>query len=193
MRERVAIVVMALSLLAAMGLGGAVAVQLGKSSPVGTTVQAVGPSTAASGQTGTAATQGVQGTAGRSVTIGGSAGQAGKLSTAGEGVSHGVITVGGIYDETGPVDSTVERDAVRAYFDKVNDGGGVNGYKLRLIDCDSAYDPTQAHECATRLLEQGVLAFVGSNSVSGEEPETKNLTQQGVPSGSRTPPSCSSA
>src|SRR5207237_8180600 len=97
------------------------------------------------------------------------------------GVSRGLITVGGIYDETGPVDSTVERDAVRAYFNKVNDAGGVNGYKLRLIDCDSAYDPTVAHQCAQRLLAQGVLAFVGSNSVSGEEPETKYLTQQGVP------------
>jgi branched-chain amino acid transport system substrate-binding protein len=183
MRERVAVAIMALSLLAALGLGVGVAVQIGHSTPVATSVQAVGPATSGSSatQSGAAATSGTQGTAGRTVTTAGSAGQAGKLSTAGEGVSNGVITVGGIYDETGPVDSTVERDAVRAYFNKVNDAGGVNGYKLRLIDCDSAYDPTTAHQCATRLLQQGVLAFVGSNSVSGEEPETKFLTQQGVP------------
>jgi len=60
-------------------------------------------------------------------------------------VSDGaVITVGGIYDETGPVDATVERDAVRSYFNLVNAQGGVNGHKLQLIDCDSKYDPSSA-------------------------------------------------
>jgi len=196
MRERIAIALMALSLLAALGLGAGVAATIGKSSTVGTSVLAVGPTTsAAPSQSGSAATKGIQGTSGRTVTTGGT-GATGtpNLSTAGEGVSKGVITVGGIYDETGPVDSTVERDVVRAYFNKVNDAGGVNGYKVRLIDCDSAYDPTQAHQCAQRLLEQGVLAFVGSNSVSGEEPETKYLTGQGVPiiGGLGVPAECNS-
>ena len=176
---------MALSLLAALGLGVGVAVNLGKSTTtnVGTTVQAVGPSSAPAATGGSAATKGTQAIAGRTVNLGGSSAGSttGPLSTAGEGVSRGLITVGGIFDETGPVDSTVERDVVRAYFNKVNDSGGVNGYKFRLIDCDSAYDPTQAHQCTQRLLSQGVLAFVGNNSVSGEEPETKYLTQQGVP------------
>jgi branched-chain amino acid transport system substrate-binding protein len=183
MRERIAVAIMALSLLAALGLGVGVGTQVGKSSTVGTVVQAAGPTSAPSAGTSTAASQGIQGTAGHTVTTGGSSGsgRTPNLSTAGEGVAKGVITVGGIYDETGPVDSTVERDVVRAYFNKMNDAGGVNGYKFRLIDCDSAYDPTQAHQCAQRLLQQGVLAFVGSNSVSGEEPETKYLTGQGVP------------
>src|SRR2546429_7019296 len=135
MRERIAVAIMALSHLAALGLGAGVAATVGKSSTVGTNVLAVGPTaSAAPSQSGSAATQGTQGTAGRTVTLSGTSGTP-NLSTAGEGVSKGVITVGGIYDETGPVDSTVERDAVRAYFNKVNDAGGVNGYKLRLIDC----------------------------------------------------------
>ena len=172
---------MALSLLAALGLGVGVAAKIGSPTTVGTVTQA-GGSTPTTQSSGTAATKGIQGTAARTITNGGTAAQqAGALSTATTGVANGVITVGGIFDETGPVDSTVERDVVRAYFNKVNDAGGVNGYKLRLIDCDSAYDPTQAHQCTLRLLAQGVLAFVGNNSVSGEEPETKYLTQQGVP------------
>ncbi|HEV2686664.1 MAG TPA: ABC transporter substrate-binding protein, partial [Actinomycetota bacterium] len=173
---------MALSLLAALGLGAAVAANVGKGTTTVAGVTLSGQSATAAASGGTAATQGTQGTAAHTITSGGTAGQqAVQLSTSSVGVANGVITVGGIYDETGPVDSTVERDVVRAYFAKVNDSGGINGYKLRLIDCDSAYDPTQAHQCTLKLLSQGVLAFVGNNSVSGEEPETKYMTQQGVP------------
>jgi branched-chain amino acid transport system substrate-binding protein len=75
----------------------------------------------------------------------------------------------------------VERDTVRSYFDLVNAQGGVNGYKLRLIDCDSKYDPSSAHQCAQKLMSEGVLAIVGWLSLSGEENETKYLTGQGVP------------
>jgi ABC-type branched-subunit amino acid transport system substrate-binding protein len=96
-------------------------------------------------------------------------------------VNHGVITVGGIYDETGPLDATVERDTVRSYFNLVNSQGGVNGYKFQLIDCDSKYDPSSAHQCAQKLISQGVLAIVGWLSVSGEQNETSYLTGQGVP------------
>jgi branched-chain amino acid transport system substrate-binding protein len=97
------------------------------------------------------------------------------------GVNGGVITVGGIYDETGPIDATVERDTVRSYFNLVNAQGGVNGYKLQLIDCDSKYDPSAAHQCAQKLISEGVLAIVGWLSLSGEQSETKYLTDQGVP------------
>jgi ABC-type branched-subunit amino acid transport system substrate-binding protein len=99
-----------------------------------------------------------------------------------QGVSKGgVITVGGIYDETGPVDATVERDTVRSYFNLVNSRGGVNGYTFQLIDCDSKYDPSSAHQCAQKLISQNVLAIVGWLSLSGEQNETPFLTSQGVP------------
>jgi branched-chain amino acid transport system substrate-binding protein len=98
-----------------------------------------------------------------------------------QGVNHGVITVGGIYDETGPIDATVERDTVRSYFNLVNAQGGINGYKFQLIDCDSKYDPSSAHQCAQKLISQGVLAIVGWLSLSGEQNEATFLTQQGVP------------
>jgi branched-chain amino acid transport system substrate-binding protein len=93
----------------------------------------------------------------------------------------GVITVGGIYDETGPIDATVERDTVRSYFDLVNAQGGVNGYKFQLIDCDSKYDPSSAHQCAQKLISQGVMAIVGWLSLSGEQNEATYLTSQGIP------------
>jgi branched-chain amino acid transport system substrate-binding protein len=95
--------------------------------------------------------------------------------------NHGVLTVGGIYDETGPIDATVERDTVRSYFNLVNSQGGVNGYKFQLIDCDSKYDPSSAHQCAQKLISQNVLAIVGWLSLSGEQNETPFLANQGVP------------
>jgi ABC-type branched-subunit amino acid transport system substrate-binding protein len=97
-------------------------------------------------------------------------------------VQHGgTITVGGIYDETGPIDATVERDTVRSYFDMVNQQGGVNGYKFQLVDCDSKYDPSSAHQCAQKLASQGVQAIVGWLSLSGEQNETSFLASQGIP------------
>src|SRR4051794_26697720 len=109
------------------------------------------------------------------------AGPTGTTQGAAPGVNHGTITVGGIYDETGPIDATVERDTVRSYFNLVNAHGGVNGYKFQLIDCDSKYDPSSAHQCAQKLISQGVLAIVGWLSLSGEQNEATFLTNQGVP------------
>jgi branched-chain amino acid transport system substrate-binding protein len=95
--------------------------------------------------------------------------------------ANGVISVGGIFDETGPFDATTHRDTVRAYFDLVNAAGGVNGHKLQLLDCDSGFDPTRAHQCSDRLLNQGILAMVGQLSVSGEQAEVPYLASKGVP------------
>src|SRR5205823_14460597 len=146
MREKVAIVFMTLSAVATLVLGGAVVHELGKKATVQTAANqpaASGsqPTTAASGPT-----AGTQGTQGHTVSSGGAQGTqaVGNLSTGSTGVANGTITVGGIYDETGPFDATVERDTVRSYFQMINAQGGVNGYKFQLLDCDSAYDPTQA-------------------------------------------------
>jgi branched-chain amino acid transport system substrate-binding protein len=152
-------------------------------SPSGTPVASSGGtprSHAASGHTASSAKP----SSGAHAGSGGKPAVAGPTSTtqgAAPGVNHGTITVGGIYDETGPIDATVERDTVRSYFDLVNAQGGVNGYKFQLIDCDSKYDPSSAHQCAQKLISQGVLAIVGWLSLSGEQNETPFLANQGVP------------
>src|SRR5579859_4953772 len=193
MRERVAIVFLTLSVAATLGLGGAVAyafthrgtatVQAGGAVP-GQTYATTSPSAPAAGGSKSSSS------GSRPISGGGPSSSSGSRSSTGKpsstsspatGVNHGVITVGGIFDETGPIDSTVERDTVRSYFDLVNSQGGVNGYKLQLIDCDSKYDPSAAHQCAQQLISDGVLAIVGWLSVSGEQNETPYLTQQGVP------------
>jgi ABC-type branched-subunit amino acid transport system substrate-binding protein len=143
---------------------------------------ATSQSASSGGHTGAPVTKGSSGKASSGANAGsGAAGPTSTTQSPQQGVNHGVITVGGIYDETGPIDATVERDTVRSYFDMVNQSGGVDGYKFQLIDCDSKYDPSSAHQCAQKLISQGVLAIVGWLSLSGEQNETAYLSQQGIP------------
>ena len=204
-RERIAIVFMTMSVIATLVLGGAVAYDLSRprttrtvSTSSGTGVGTdAGDGTVAGDQTavGTDAGSATVAASGPASVSGGTqaataqaaaskkttATASGTLSTSSQGVTGDLITVGGIYDETGPLDATVERDTVRAYFNKVNAAGGINGRKFQLIECDSGYDPARAHSCSQRLISQGVLAIVGPASASGEQAETQFFNDQGVP------------
>jgi ABC-type branched-subunit amino acid transport system substrate-binding protein len=53
----------------------------------------------------------------------------------------------------------------QAYFDSINDQGGVNGRKLRLLSFDDGYDPAKTQACWDKLMAQKVFAmgfFVGT-------------------------------
>ena len=53
----------------------------------------------------------------------------------------------------------------KAFFDMINDAGGVDGRKLKLISYDDSYDPAKTEACFNRLIEQKVFAlgfFVGT-------------------------------
>src|SRR2546430_1004152 len=112
----------------------------------------------------------------------GAPGTGGALSGgSGGAVSGGTITIGGFFDITGPIDSSVERDTVRAYMQAVNAAGGVNGRQVQYVWCDSKYDASSAHSCAQYLISQNVLAVVGLTAPLGENNEIKTLTSQGIP------------
>jgi ABC-type branched-subunit amino acid transport system substrate-binding protein len=110
-----------------------------------------------------------------SATAGGSGGGSGA------GVSGGKITIGGFFDITGPVDSSVERDTVRAYMQAVNASGGINGRQVEYVWCDSKYDASSAHSCAQQMKAQNVLAVVGLTAPLGENNEIRALTGAGIP------------
>ncbi|MEA2645748.1 MAG: hypothetical protein QOE92_831 [Chloroflexota bacterium] len=114
---------------------------------------------------------------------GGAVAKAGKLATsqAESGVTGDTITVGGIFDETNAVDSSVERDTVRAYFNKVNAAGGINGRKLQMIQCDSQYDAVVTRRCASQMVDAHVLSIVGWTAPKGENEQVPYFTQQGIP------------
>jgi branched-chain amino acid transport system substrate-binding protein len=53
----------------------------------------------------------------------------------------------------------------KAYFAMVNEAGGVDGRKLKLLAYDDSYDPAKTEACFNRLMEQKVFAlgfFVGT-------------------------------
>ena len=97
------------------------------------------------------------------------------------GVAGGKITIGGFFDITGPVDSSVERDTVRAYMQAVNQAGGINGRQVEYVWCDSKYDASSAGQCARYLIAQNVLAVVGLTAPLGENDQIRTLTAAGIP------------
>ena len=53
----------------------------------------------------------------------------------------------------------------RVYFSSINDEGGVNGRKLKLVAYDDSYDPAKTEACFERLMNDKVFAlgfFVGT-------------------------------
>jgi branched-chain amino acid transport system substrate-binding protein len=65
----------------------------------------------------------------------------------------------------------------KAYFDMVNDAGGVDGRKLKLVSYDDSYDPAKTEACFNRLLEQKVFAlafFVGTPTAVKYVPMAEN-------------------
>ncbi|HKV87790.1 MAG TPA: ABC transporter substrate-binding protein [Candidatus Dormibacteraeota bacterium] len=112
---------------------------------------------------------------------GGSTGVSGAQAASSGGVYGGQITIGGFFDITGPIDSSVERDAVRSYMQAINQAGGINGRKVTYVWCDSKYDASSAHQCAQYLISQHVLAVVGLTAPLGEDNEIGTLTSAGIP------------
>src|SRR2546430_5652985 len=109
-------------------------------------------------------------------------GSGGSSSSGGSGgVTGGKITIGGCFDITGPIDSSVERDTVRAYMQAINQAGGINGRQVEYVWCDSKYDASSAHACAQYLISQNVLAVVGLTAPLGENNEIATLTPNGIP------------
>lgn len=89
------------------------------------------------------------------------------LSQATPGVSDKEITIGSCSALEGPSQflGTQTVAGAKAYFESVNEGGGVHGRKLRLLSSDDSYDPAKAEACFSHLEKQGVFAmgfFVGT-------------------------------
>ena len=108
------------------------------------------------------------------------------------GVSDKEITIGSCSALEGPSQflGTQTVAGARAYFESINEQGGVHGRKLRLISYDDSYDPTKAEDCFNRLQEQGVFAlgfFVGTPTAAKYVPlaETNKIPLVGLFTGAQ--------
>lgn len=73
-----------------------------------------------------------------------------------QGVSKDEIVIGSIQDLSGPIAGFGKqlRNGMMLRVDEINEQGGINGRKLRLIVEDSAYDPKKAVLAAQKLVNQ---------------------------------------
>ena len=100
-----------------------------------------------------------------SILIAGAASPARGQST--PGVSDSEIAIGSCSALEGPSHflgvETVT--GAKAYFSLINDEGGVNGRKLKLVSADDSYDPAKTQACFDHLMSEKVFAlgfFVGT-------------------------------
>jgi branched-chain amino acid transport system substrate-binding protein len=79
------------------------------------------------------------------------------------GVSDTEIRIGQTMAYSGPASAlgSIGRAEV-AYFQMVNEQGGVNGRKITFISLDDAYSPPKTVEQVRRLVEQEHVAFLAN-------------------------------
>jgi branched-chain amino acid transport system substrate-binding protein len=79
----------------------------------------------------------------------------------------------------------------KAYFEMVNEAGGVDGRKLRLVTSDDSYDPAKTEACFAKLMSQKVFAlgfFVGTPTAVKYVPmaESNKIPLVGLFTGAQT-------
>jgi branched-chain amino acid transport system substrate-binding protein len=86
--------------------------------------------------------------------------QAGKAANA-PGVTDAEIKMGQTMPYSGPASAygSIGRTEV-AFFQMINDQGGINGRKINLISLDDGYSPPKTVEQTRRLTEQDQVAFI---------------------------------
>ncbi len=69
-----------------------------------------------------------------------------------------------------------------AYFQQLNESGGINGRKIKFLTMDDSYSAPKAVEATRRLVEQDeVLALYGSLGTAPQTAVHKYLNSKGVP------------
>ena len=81
----------------------------------------------------------------------------------GPGVTDTEIKIGNILPYSGPASSySVIGKTLQGYFNRLNEQGGVNGRKIRLLSLDDGYNPSKTVEQARKLVEQEEVLFIGA-------------------------------
>jgi branched-chain amino acid transport system substrate-binding protein len=96
----------------------------------------------------------------------------GSTGSGGSGDDGGPITIGAWIPLSGPqaASGIPQAAGARAYFDRLNESGGINGRQVEWIVKDNAYDPQQTVQAARQLVGQdGVVAIVNANGVAPSE------------------------
>lgn len=109
------------------------------------------------------------------------------------GVSEKEILIGSCSALEGPSHFLGQQTVTgaKAYFSAINEEGGVNGRKLKLISVDDSYDPAKTQACFEHLMSEKVFAmgfFVGTPTAVKYVPmaETDKVPLMGLFTGAQT-------
>ena len=99
------------------------------------------------------------------------------------GITDTEIKFGNIMPYSGPASAlSVTGKAFAAYFDSVNEKGGVNGRKLNMISLDDGFSPPKTVEATRRLVESDNVAFMfGTMGTAPSSATAKYLNGAKVP------------
>ena len=111
------------------------------------------------------------------------AGRLGPAKTYGPGVTDSEIKLGTTSPYSGPASAYgVYGHAQTAYFQMINEQGGINGRKINLISLDNGYNPPKALEQTRKLVEEdNVLAIAGFLGTAPNTSVQKYLNGKKVP------------
>ncbi len=100
-----------------------------------------------------------------------------------QGVSDTEIKIGQTMPHSGPVSIYGIMGRVhQAYFDMVNEKGGINGRKITFISADDAFSPPKTVEQTRKMVENdGVFMLFGSSSTAGQSAVQKYLNAKKIP------------
>ncbi|GGC86993.1 ABC transporter substrate-binding protein [Chelatococcus reniformis] len=94
------------------------------------------------------------------------------------------ILIGSVLSTTGPASflGEPEKQTLEVYAKRINDAGGVNGEKIRLIIYDDGSDASNSRTFATRLVEQDqVVAVVGGTGTGNSLAMIPVFEEAGIP------------
>jgi len=99
------------------------------------------------------------------------------------GVTDTEIVLGANVPLTGPATALLLTNAgAKAYFDDVNDQGGINGRKIRYVYKDDGYDPGKTVQAVRELVESDkIFAMFNGIGTATSLAALPYLAQQGVP------------
>jgi branched-chain amino acid transport system substrate-binding protein len=109
---------------------------------------------------------------------------AGQAVRADQGVSKDQIVVGSIQDLSGPLAgfSKPARNGMQMRVDEINEAGGVNGRKIKLIVEDSGYDPKKGLLAAQKLAQQDkIFAMAGTIGTAVSMASMPILFEKNIP------------
>ncbi|OHR70870.1 hypothetical protein HMPREF3291_06465 [Bacillus sp. HMSC76G11] len=109
--------------------------------------------------------------------------QTGSTGKQTQGVTDDEILIGHLGPQTGPVAVyDYFRKGIDSYFKYVNENGGVNGRKLKLIAYDDQYQPSKTVQLASRIVEEDkVFAMLGNICTPCNTAAKSTYVKTGIP------------